>query len=516
MIWKIAKKDLLLNLMTLKFAIGAVACVLLACVFVPILAADYRQRSESYNKHVIDNESELRKVKVYRNIRHTVYRPPAVLSTFSSGLERQLTDLAKIELEKVPEQSVTERKGNPYISLFEVFDVSLIFKIVISILALLVSYDVISGEREQGTLKLMLSGETSRWQMLLGKILGGLVTLSVPVAITFVTAVVVLLSSPMVALSGSDWFRMGLMFVVSLAFTSVMYLLGLLFSCMAKRSAISMVLGLFVWIVFAIVIPNASVHLATQLHPLESQEKRDGRMISLKEDLANELGDIKVDFSKALITSDERDVFGGYHAKRRDIYWLNAEQKLNAQAIPVKLKYADKFWDLEHNDLSSFFGQKSLAHSLSIFSPISAYESAMAILAGTDIGSFTHFFGAIRTHRNGVVEYIRSSTNDFSSPSFFAICTEEESAEYTRLYVRIKQAEDEQAKAEARQALEEWEQKNPAEAASLNLQDFPWFRYRPSPVQDIQRAIPDLTTLLIMNIVLFAVCFAALERYDVR
>lgn len=295
MIWKIAKKEFLLNIMTFKFAVGAFACIVITTVFMPVLAADYRQRLEMYNKNITDNEAELRNVIVYRNIRHTVYRPPTILSAFSAGLEKQVAGLAKIELEKVPELSVMESKGNPYASLFEVFDISLVFKIIMSILALLVAYDVVSGERERGTLKLLLSGSAARHQVLLGKLIAGLITLCVPVIITFIVGLVVLLSYPMLALSGSDWLRVGLMFIASMAFTAVMYQFGLLFSSLARRSAISMVLGLFVWIIFAIVVPNASVHLATQLNPLESQEKRDSRMMSHREELDRELGNVKVD-----------------------------------------------------------------------------------------------------------------------------------------------------------------------------------------------------------------------------
>jgi ABC-type transport system involved in multi-copper enzyme maturation permease subunit len=516
MIWKIAKKEFLLNLMTFKFAVGAVACVFLTVVFMPILAADYRQRLEMYNRNVADNEGELRNVIVYRNIRHTIYRPPAVLSAFSAGLEKQLAGSAKIELEKVPELSVTERGGNPYLPILAVFDESLIFKIIISILALLVAYDVVSGEREQGTLRLMLSDPIARHQVLLGKLLAGLITLSAPVTITFVIGLVVLLSYPMVALGGSDWIRIGLMFAASLAFTAVMFQLGLLFSCLAKRSAISMVLGLFVWIICAIVIPNASVHLTTQFRPLESQEKRDGRTMSIREDLANELRNVRVDFSEALVTSDERDAFGGYYAKRRDIYWLRAEQELNRLTLPIRLAYADRFWDVENRHLNGFFRQKRFAHRLSRISPISTYENVMAVLAGTDLTSFRDFINQVRIHRNEVVEYIRSKTDNFSSASFFAICTEEESTEYTRLYQQVKKAENEQAKARAEQALKEWERENPVKAVPLNLQDFPWFTYRQSFAPDIRAAVPDLVALLVMNIILFATYFTAFGRYDVR
>ncbi|MBN2315219.1 MAG: ABC transporter permease [Sedimentisphaerales bacterium] len=516
MIWKIAKKEFILNLMTFKFAVGAVACVLLTVVFMPILAADYRQRLEMYNRHVSDNEAELRNVAVYRNIRHTIYRPPAVLSAFSAGLEKQLAGSAKIELEKVPELSVTERGGNPYLPILSVFDQSLIFKIIISILALLVAYDVISGEREQGTLRLILSDPIARHQIVLGKLVAGLITLSVPVTITFVVGLIILLSYPMVAISGSDWVRIGLMFVASLTFTAVMYQFGLLFSCLAKRSAISMVLGLFIWIIFAVVVPNASVQLATQIRPLESEEKRNGRVTSLKNDLAKELGNIKMDSSNFLITNDGGDVFGGYYAKIRDIYWLNAEQKLNALTIPIQLRYADKFLEIEQSNLNTVFAQKSLARSLSCVSPIATYENVMAILAGTSITSFEDFIDQVRMHRNQVVEYIRSKTDNFSSPSFFALCTEEKSAEFTKLYVQKEEAKDEQTKARAEQVLKEWEKKNVEKATPLNLQDFPWFNYHPSSAVYLRRAIPDLVTLFVMNVILFALYFTAFSRYDVR
>jgi hypothetical protein len=276
-----------------------------------------------------------------------------------------------------------------------------------------------------------------------------------------------------------------------------------------------MVLGLFVWIVFAIVVPNASVHLATRLRPLESQEKRDSRVKSINEDLAKELGAIKMDYSSSLITSDEGDVFGGYYTKRRDIYWLNAEQKFNALTIPIKLRYADKSLDIEQSNLNSFFAQKDLARTLSCVSPISTYENLMAVLAGTDITSFVDFIDHVRTHRNEVNDYIRSKTDNFSSASFFAVCSEEESAEYARLYLQVEKAPDAQAKAKAEQALREWEQRNPVKAEPLNLQDFPWFRYRPSSAY-LRKAIPDLATLLIVNVVLFGMCFAAFARYDVR
>ena len=82
--------------------------------------------------------------------------------------------------------------------------------------------------------------------------------------------------------------------------------------------------------------------------------------------------------------------------------------------------------------------------------------------------------------------------------------------------MQVEQAKDEQDKTKAKQTLKEWERENPAKAVPLDLKDFPWFKYRPNSSVVLRKAIPDMAGLLIMNVVLFGMCFAAFARYDVR
>ncbi|NQT00971.1 MAG: hypothetical protein HQ580_03015, partial [Planctomycetes bacterium] len=116
MIWKIAKKEFLLNLMTFKFTVGTILCVILVSFFVPVLAKDYQRRLKEYNENITANEVELRKVMVYKNILPTVYRPPNVLSVFSEGVEKRLGTTAKISNMDVPEINATSDEINPYMS----------------------------------------------------------------------------------------------------------------------------------------------------------------------------------------------------------------------------------------------------------------------------------------------------------------------------------------------------------------------------------------------------------------
>ena len=519
MIWKIAKKEFLLNLMTFKFTVSVVVSIVLTILFVPILAKDYQQRLKTYNDHVTRSEAEMQKVKVYKNITPTIYRRPSVLSIFSGGLEKRLANSATIELDKVPEISAAAAQGNPYQVIFPVFDASLIFKVVIGVLALLLAYDAVSGERERGTLRLMLSGAIARYQVLLGKLVAGLMVLVVPVTIVFAIGLIILLSFPLVDLTGPDWLRIGLMYLASLIFVSAMYNIGLLFSCLTRRSAISLVLGLFLWILFAVVVPNGSVYLAAEARPLESREKIAGRMTALTQEYENEFYSHRAN-QPSISKSDSGD--GGFgHGYNRLINKAGMDyfRQCNRLEYPLRIKYADKYWEVERRYLDSLCEQRELADSLSQISPLSLYEGVFSALAGTDRAAFQRFTDGVRMYRTELLQYVRAQTADFSSSSFFSTCTERQMEEYEKLLgqfmVQVKQARNQAEMAKLQQDIKEWF-KTLADPPNLDLRDCPRFASAPGTLGYLRRAIPALSLLIFGNVLFFAVAFAAFITYDVR
>lgn len=493
MIWRIAKKEFLLNMMTFKFAVGTILCFILMVVFVPILGKAYQERLKVYNENIAYNGRELGKVTVYKNITPTIYRPPSVLAIFSEGLEKQLGNSATIEYDEVPD--IANAAANHYLSIFSVFDVSLIFKIVISVLALLVAYDAISGEREKGTLKLMLSGTVARHEVLLGKLIAGLMVLVVPVIIAFFLGLVILHFFPMVDLAGSDWIRIGLMFLASLVFISTMYHLGLLFSCLARRSAVSLVLGLFLWIIFAVIIPNGSAYLAAQILPIQSEDQINEQIASLRREAAMESGRERLRSKKSYISgpSGTSDIMGkggfghGYVRSGTEAY-IHNQTLDNSYEVPIQIKYADKYSEVKSGRLNSLFEQTHLSDNISRISPIALYENVMSALAGTDMANFQQFIDAVKLYRKDIIEYMRSRTDNFSLPSFWTACTKEE--------IKTRPNKD--------------------DAPPLNLTDLPRFTYKSDIVGSLSRAIPDFALLILGNVLFFAMAFAAFLKYDVR
>jgi len=492
MIWKIARKEFLLNLMTFKFAAATSVCMVLTAVFTPILAKDYQQRLNAYRENVTRNEAEMGKIKVYEHLKPTVFRPPAALSIFSQGLEKQFGNSVKVVYNEVPEISVAA--ANHYLSIFPVFDASLLFKIVMSVLALLVAYDAVSGEREQGTLRLMLSGTTARYQVLLGKLLAGLMVVAVPTAVTFIVGLLILLSFPMVNLAGSDWIRIGFMFLASLLFVGTMYNLGLLFSSVAGRSATSLVLGLFFWVLFVLVIPNATIYVATQLRQLAREDQLNDQIAALMREREQEFKEQYTLLGRGVSsgsssTSDVTDAFGRFYMRSCNKALMERNLIRYGIGAPLEIKYAGKQWEVKYNGyLRGLFEQRRLAGHLARISPISLYENVMSALAGTDMAGFQQFIDGVRAYRNDVVEYLRAKTNNFSLPCFFTPCTEEEMV--TRPHTD--------------------------NAPALEVSDAPQFRYTRHTTEDLRRALPDLGLLAAVNVVLLALAFVAFARYDVR
>jgi ABC-type transport system involved in multi-copper enzyme maturation permease subunit len=450
------------------------------------------------------------------------------LSIFSEGLEKRLGDSAEINPTNlwteinppnIYEIKTIPTEANPLLSIFPVLDISLIFEIVISVMALLVAYDTISGEKEDGTLKLILSNTVARSQVLLGKVIAGLITLLIPVTIAFISGLLILLLFPMANLTGTDWLRIGLMYFVSLVFTSVMYNIGMLFSCIARKSAISLILGLFLWIIFVALIPNASIYLATSLRPIESTEKVDAQLKALRDKHEREIGGLSKTltvFKGCLIT---RGAFNHFYIIACSPAYMESQRKHNKIIEPFKIKQADEIWELQQVYFSNLIKQKHLADTIARSSPVTIYKDLMSVLSGTDLCNFEHFAKCVRGYKNQVVEYIRAETKNFSLPSYFTPCKEGHWEEYREMHKRYEEAQT-QNKAErvkASEAYHEWKEKKIEQTPSIISQDFPKFMFKTQNLlTGIHAVATGLALLIFVAALFFGLSFVAFLKYDVR
>lgn len=198
MVWRIARKELLVNLLSLRFAIGLMIAAGMMGIVGYVLLQDYVARQQTYLADVQRHQEELEQTKVYSMIGVSVDIPPSPLSIFSRGA-KDLPASFKVSAFQLPSLAGTEMGGysialwgnstrpyNPLLRLFNAIDLSFVISTILSLLAVLLVFDSFSGEREQGTLPLIMACPVGRLEVLAGKFLGGLITIAVPL-----TAVVI-------------------------------------------------------------------------------------------------------------------------------------------------------------------------------------------------------------------------------------------------------------------------------------------------------------------------------------
>lgn len=136
-------------------------------------------------------------------------------------------------------------------SLIEVFGPMVGFNLPLAagVLALLLSYDTISGEREEGTIELLLSYPVYRDEVINGTFISGLFTVSVALLIAFTasTGLAVFMTGELPLLE--NVYRIMLMWHGSIVYMAFFFGLGILFSALFRSKWRSLMAGMVVLVV---------------------------------------------------------------------------------------------------------------------------------------------------------------------------------------------------------------------------------------------------------------------------
>lgn len=162
--------------------------------------------------------------------------------------------------------------ANPFLKRFDELSWTFIAALIVSFIALLFTFDAVSGEKESKTLALSLANPVSRGALLAGKLGSAVLSVMVLVAAgVLVSLIVVLVLGPggfTAALAGEVAGFLALATLLAGTFAA----LGLFASVVARSSNVSLLLALSFWLAFSVVVPNASTFVAKSFFPIPSSE----------------------------------------------------------------------------------------------------------------------------------------------------------------------------------------------------------------------------------------------------
>ena len=390
------RKEIVETMLDLRFVIATLLCVVLIPLGMYVSRKDYEQRIDDYQRSHQMYRQHYGKI-IGANVAVEGHRPPSILSIFALGLDSFM-----------PDKVITSRSGlfrtakdpgidNPESLLFGKADLLFNISFVVSLAVLLFTFNSISGEKEMGTLRMMISNPIPRSQILLAKIVGSYTTLLIPLVISLLIALIILDASPYISiLSSHIWPAFLVIVLITFLFILAMVTMSICISTLTHSPITSIVILLFVWVIVVLVIPKVSPIVAQIIYPIESRNVTDLRKQIVTKDIDEEFTqkrrrlfdkcrttfgvDTGVGISNVQQNEADKQAYAQYD---REVLPLNEEKQ---RCIADEIKKIEQAYRNKRNI------QASIAINLSRISPVSCYTYLVSGLSQTGVTESERFF----------------------------------------------------------------------------------------------------------------------------
>ena len=307
MIWHITKREIYDNLNSLRFALTTVLLLALMVTNAVRHLREHPKRVQEYQNAVTESLNHLTDRaddSLYTLAQYgpgNFYKKPSPLHFCANGGEPLLSDTVEVDeptvfatdsennviLEGIwslsyPDANLQNKDVGPNVSQV---DWAFIIGYILSLIAILFTFDTFSGEREGGTLRLMLANSIPRHTVLIGKFLGALLSISIPFILAVLVNLLLISTANTVHLTTEAWGRLGIIFFLALLYTSLFLALGLLVSTRVQRSAVSLMILLLAWVTFVVFMPSTLASIASSFSPIVSFDEFWKQRNPVQEDL---------------------------------------------------------------------------------------------------------------------------------------------------------------------------------------------------------------------------------------
>jgi len=465
MIRYIMKKELLDNLLSFRFYITVLLCVILIPLGIFVGLKEYENRLADYNQSLSLYRDGMQGTLNPQEVKAKGLRPPSPFSIFSDGLDRFLPNeviSTRRDGIKLANQSSMD---SPLSILFGKIDFLFSISIVMSLLAILFTFDAATREKEQGTFRLAFSNAVPKHHVLLGKYFGNFFSFLIPFVISIIVGLLILSQSGAVSIfEGDTIVRLFLIVIISLLFISLFFNLGLLVSVLNHRSLTSQITLLFLWVLFIFAVPRISGMIAEVVYPVKTQQTINLEKALVRKNIEDEKAATLKDFF--LRSQDDGYVSENYDTIRRPIVdQLREKERQQLESIETEYRNNKNY-------------QLKIASVISRLSPLSALTYAVTELSNTGIQEMDNLFHTAQQFHHDV-------TNEVHTLGY----------------------KDEIPGVGMRMNFGKW----------ISFEDIPQFQFNHIPVRDnLQVSWLDILLLVIFNLLFFAISFVGILRYDVR
>lgn len=379
-------KELLETVKTIKFLVSFVAYVFLIPLALYTGQLQYEASHASYQNAATAFERSLTGSVGTLDVTVPALHRPTPLVVLSRNMSPYFPSGFTISADHGAQISTTSLPPSLFDKIFGSFDLLFVVSVIISLLSVLLVYDSISGEKENGTLRLLLSYSIPRWKLIVAKFLGPFIASALCILVGYLIGLLVLLAATDFILDTDMLIALLAVAVLTLAYCATSLLLGLLASAFTYRATNSLLGAILLWMLFVLVVPRVGMLSAAVLVPVQPPEQ-----MSLQEALLR------------------RDI----HAQQtRELERIFNEPKYEELRQPIAQKYKEQLAAALKEQQEEHFRQRtrqeSLALLLSGISPTTQLTRAFTELTDSGYGALNQLLRDVRLYHGSIAKDIYS------------------------------------------------------------------------------------------------------------
>jgi ABC-type transport system involved in multi-copper enzyme maturation permease subunit len=349
-----------------------------------------------YHKSLIEDYARRQVIHQAENTEQAIVltRPPPLLLPFFNGVFDSLPDEYRLRSDLV---SADPLSGDlmPLDWLFPKIDLSFITGVLMTLMAILLPHNTIAGDRERGTLRLILAGPISRRTVLTAKLTSIILPMSVTLGyvVALYIVVVVAFSGGIIGLSAVSVSELAIYTLVAALVLIVFVALGIAASITVKHSSVALAVCASIWIGAVQIWPSLGPYIASSFKPVPGREAVQ-REIASKE--------------KELIQAELVE-------QRKNAAELKAQNAGVEIAWQRYLELKRKWVERRNEEIGrmndererQIRDQQIFAKRLVLLSPYGAFKEVLGHLCGTGLESYDQFLASVE--RYGQQEFLPAS-----------------------------------------------------------------------------------------------------------
>ncbi len=308
------------------------------------------------------------------SLQHAVL-PFAPTAVFSVGQADVLPSNAGVTVSTL-QRTQADKEGfeNPLSFLAGRFDLSFVIVYLLPLFVLAMSFNLLSAERENGTLQLLLSNPLKLITLITAK---GTANFVLIFGIVLAVSMIGILLTSNVAAEGF-WSRTMLWILLIFAYTAVWFSLAAFINSFGFSSATNAVISSATWLILVLILPSLLNVLISAIYPVPPRSEVITAIRNVKLDMRRDGEKLMTEFYQdhpEYIPKNEKPDLKDFGLT---FVYIQREQK--KKVVEVEARFDEQLGK-----------QQSLVRNLRFLSPSVITQEALNDIAGTGLERYTHF-----------------------------------------------------------------------------------------------------------------------------